>query len=216
MPVFILNKSLQMPSPELADPDGLLAIGGDLSAERLILAYKMGIFPWFNEEDEILWWSPDPRFVLFPDDLHVSRSMKKLLDKKVFTINYDKDFAAVIHACKTVRRKEDPGTWITDDMEKAYNQLHRMGIAHSVEAWNEGKLVGGLYGLRIGKMFFGESMFSIESNASKYAFISLVNKLKTEGIVLIDCQVANDHVRSLGANEIPRTDFLKILRENVE
>ena len=202
-----------MPSPELADPDGLLAIGGDLSTDRLILAYKMGIFPWFNEEDEILWWSPDPRFVLFPDDLHVSRSMKNLLDKQAFEISYDKDFTAVIHACKTLRRKEDAGTWITDEMEQAYINLHHMGIAHSVETWKDGNLVGGLYGLRMGKVFFGESMFSRESNASKYAFITLVNKLKKEGLILIDCQVANDHVRSLGASDIPRSYFLELLRK---
>jgi leucyl/phenylalanyl-tRNA--protein transferase len=216
MSVFILNKSLQMPSPELADPDGLLAIGGDLSAERLIRAYKMGIFPWFNEDEQIMWWSPDPRFVLFPDDLIVSTSMRKLIRKNAFNVTFNKDFAAVINACKTIKRKGENGTWITDQMEDAYNDLHKLGIAHSVEVWEGENLVGGLYGIRFGKVYFGESMFSRKNNASKFGFITWVEKLKCEGVVLIDCQIANDHVSSLGANEIPREDFLKIIRENID
>ncbi len=205
-----------MPSPELADPDGLLAIGGDLSAERLINAYKNGIFPWFNEDEQIMWWSPDPRFVLFPDDLIVSTSMRKLIRKNAYNVTFNKAFKAVINACKTIKRKGEQGTWITDQMEKAYTDLHKLGIAHSVEVWDGENLVGGLYGIRFGKIYFGESMFSKKSNASKFGFIRWVEKLKNEGVVLLDCQIANDHVRSLGASEIPRKDFLRIIRENID
>lgn len=215
MPVFILNKSLQMPSPELSEADGLLAIGGDLSSERLIEAYKMGIFPWYNEEEEILWWSPDPRFVLYPDKIKVSKSMRKLILKNTFKVSFNSSFSEVISSCKAISRRDQEGTWITDEMEDAYTKLHNKGIAMSVEVWKEDNLVGGAYGLRLGNVFFGESMFSKESNASKYGFILLVEKLHKEGVVLIDCQQETDHLRTLGAQAIKRKLFLQILRENI-
>lgn len=207
MPIFALDEDLQFPDPNLAEADGLLAIGGDLSTERLIQAYKSGIFPWF-EDDVPLWWSPDPRFVLFPNELKISTSMKTLLKRKAFTFTINKSFAEVIRNCKSVRRDGQAGTWITEEMQKAYNELNRLGYAISAEAWNDGELAGGLYGVRMGKIFFGESMFSHQSNASKYAFISLVEQLQSEGVELIDCQVYTAHLESLGARMIPRKEFL--------
>jgi leucyl/phenylalanyl-tRNA--protein transferase len=214
MSVFILNKSIEMPSPIYAESDGLVAIGGDLKPERIINAYKMGIFPWYNEGEEILWWSPDPRFVLFPDELKVSKSMATLIRKEKFTVSYNTVFDKVIQSCKTVDRKEQDGTWINNEMVEAYNQLFEMGIAKSVEVWSGNELVGGVYGLQLGKVFFGESMFTKESNASKFGFIHLVKKLKKEGIVLIDCQQETAHLRSLGAIGIERANFLKLLHQN--
>jgi len=209
MPIFALDEDLQFPDPNLAEADGLLAIGGDLSAPRLIQAYKSGIFPWF-EDDVPLWWSPDPRFVLFPAEIKISTSMKTLLKRKAFTFTINKSFSEVIRNCKSVRRDgQAGGTWITEEMQEAYNELNRLGYAISAEAWNDGELVGGLYGVRLGKIFFGESMFSHQSNASKYAFISLVQQLKSEGVELIDCQVYTAHLESLGARMIPRKEFLK-------
>jgi len=208
MPIFALDEDLQFPDPNLAEADGLLAIGGDLSAPRLIQAYKSGIFPWF-EDDVPLWWSPDPRFVLFPAEIKISTSMKTLLKRKAFSFTINKAFAEVIRNCKSVRRDGQAGTWITEEMQEAYNELNRLGYAISAEAWNDGELVGGLYGVRMGKIFFGESMFSHQSNASKYAFISLVQQLKSEGVELIDCQVYTAHLESLGARMIPRKEFLK-------
>lgn len=208
MPIFALDEDLQFPDPNLAEADGLLAIGGDLSAPRLIQAYKSGIFPWF-EDDVPLWWSPDPRFVLFPAEIKISTSMKTLLKRKTFTFTINKSFSEVIRNCKSVRRDGQAGTWITEEMQEAYNELNRLGYAISAEAWNDGELVGGLYGVRMGKIFFGESMFSHQSNASKYAFISLVQQLKSEGVELIDCQVYTAHLESLGARMIPRKEFLK-------
>ena len=208
MPIFALDEDLQFPDPNLAEADGLLAIGGDLSAPRLIQAYKSGIFPWF-EDDVPLWWSPDPRFVLFPAEIKISTSMKTLLKRKAFTFTINKSFSEVIRNCKSVRRDGQAGTWITEEMQEAYNELNRLGYAISAEAWNDGELVGGLYGVRMGKIFFGESMFSHQSNASKYAFISLVQQLKSEGVELIDCQVYTAHLESLGARMIPRKEFLK-------
>lgn len=207
MPIFALDEDLQFPDPNLAEADGLLAIGGDLSAPRLIQAYKSGIFPWF-EDDVPLWWSPDPRFVLFPAEIKISTSMKTLLKRKTFTFTINKSFSEVIRNCKSVRRDGQAGTWITEEMQEAYNELNRLGYAISAEAWNDGELVGGLYGVRMGKIFFGESMFSHQSNASKYAFISLVQQLKSEGVELIDCQVYTAHLESLGARMIPRKEFL--------
>lgn len=215
MPVFILNKSIQMPSPELSEADGLLAIGGDLSKERLIESYKMGIFPWYSPGEEILWWSPDPRFVLYPNKLKISKSMQRLLQKKVFRVSFNSAFAQVISACKAIQRKGQDGTWITDEMELAYTELFKDGIAQSVEVWNGKDLVGGAYGLKLGNIFFGESMFSKESNASKYGFIHLVENLQKEGVVLIDCQQETDHLGSLGAEAQDRKLFLQILRENI-
>jgi len=206
MSLFILDKELSFPPVHLAEPDGLLAIGGDLSAERLLLAYQNGIFPWY-EGDHILWWCPDPRFVLFPEELKVSKSMQALLKKEEFEFTINKAFADVIHNCKKAKREGQAGTWITDEIEKSYTKMHKLGYAHSAEAWKNGKLVGGLYGIKLGKVFFGESMFSQESNASKYAFIKFVQQLKAEGIELIDCQVYTEHLESLGARMITRKEF---------
>lgn len=214
MSVFILNNSIEMPSPKLAEADGLIAIGGDLRPERVINAYRMGIFPWFNQGEEILWWSPDPRFVLYPDELKVSKSMDKLLMQEKFKVSFDTAFNEVIQSCKTINRKGQDDTWITNEMKESYMQLNKMGVAKSVEVWNEEELVGGLYGLQLGNVFFGESMFMKESNASKYGFIHLVKKLKKEGIVLIDCQQETEHLRSLGARAIKRDLFLELLSEN--
>jgi leucyl/phenylalanyl-tRNA---protein transferase len=210
MSIFVLEKELYFPPVHLSEPDGLLAMGGDLSPERLILAYRNGIFPWY-EGDYILWWCPDPRFVLLPDELRVSKSMKKLFNKTNFTFTINKSFKEVIHYCKKIKRKEQDGTWITDEVEKAYCKLHELGHAHSAEVWKDGKLVGGVYGIRMGKVFFGESMFSKETNASKYAFIKYTEHLKAEGIELIDCQVYTEHLESLGAVMIDRKEFIKFL-----
>ena len=211
MSLFVLEKELSFPPVHLAEPDGLLAIGGDLSQERLLLAYKMGIFPWY-EGEHILWWSPDPRFVLFPKELKVSKSMNQLLKKKEFTFTVNKSFNEVLNNCKTISRKGQVGTWITDEVKKAYTLLHKNGYAHSAEVWKDGKLVGGLYGIKMGKVFFGESMFSDESNASKYAFINYIRQLQTEGIELIDCQVYTEHLESMGASMIDRTEFINLLQ----
>jgi leucyl/phenylalanyl-tRNA--protein transferase len=214
MPVFILNKSLQMPSPALAESDGLLAIGGDLRPERLLNAYQMGIFPWYNQEEEILWWSPDPRCVLFPDELKVSKSMQRLIKQGRFKLTYNQYFNDVIKACKQIPRADQNGTWITEEMEIAYTELHHLNIAKSVEVWEGDQLVGGLYGLLIGKVFFGESMFSKRNNASKFAFIHWVERLKEQGVALIDCQQETAHLLSLGARSIARKDFLLLLKQN--
>ena len=210
MPVFALKKELYFPPVGLAQPDGLLAIGGDLSPDRLLLAYKQGIFPWY-EGDYILWWSPDPRFVLFPDELKVSKSMKTLLKKNAFDFTVNKGFEKVIRQCKNVNRPGQKGTWITDEVERAYLRMHQLGFAVSAETWKDGILVGGAYGLRLGKIFFGESMFSKIPNASKYAFIKLVENLKQEGVELIDCQVYTEHLESLGAKMITRNEFMRTL-----
>lgn len=214
MPLFVIDKELSFPPVHLAEPDGLLGIGGDLSEERLLLAYRNGIFPWY-EGEHILWWCPDPRFVLFPEELKVSRSMKQVLKKDEFRFTINKAFEDVINNCKTTPRKGQEGTWITDEVKKAYTLLHKNGYAHSAEVWKEEKLVGGLYGIRLGKVFFGESMFSNESNASKYAFINYVHQLHTEGTELIDCQVYTDHLKSLGAKMIDRKKFLVLLQNLV-
>ena len=193
-----------------AEPDGLLAVGGDLSVDRLLLAYRQGIFPWY-EGKHILWWSPDPRFVLFPDELKESKSMRQLIRKNAFDFRVDTAFSDVITNCKTVARRGQESTWITDEVRSAYIRLHNEGYAHSAEAWLDGRLVGGLYGIRMGRAFFGESMFSKESNASKYAFIQYVQRLRSEGVELIDCQVYTEHLESLGARMIPRSEFIKKL-----
>ncbi|NII29528.1 leucyl/phenylalanyl-tRNA--protein transferase [Pseudoflavitalea sp. X16] len=210
MPLFALEKDLFFPPVHLAEPDGLLAIGGDLSQERLLLAYRSGIFPWY-EGQHILWWCPDPRFVLFPGELKVSKSMQQLLKRQAFTFTVNKAFTAVIDNCKTIERPGQSGTWITPAVKDAYTKLHYAGYAHSAEVWQGDELVGGLYGIRMGKVFFGESMFSKMSNASKYAFISYVQLLKAEGVQLIDCQVYTDHLQSLGARMIDRDDFIQLL-----
>ena len=216
MPVFWLDdQSLEFPAPELATPEGILAVGGDLSPARLLEAYGGGIFPWFNEGDPILWWSPDPRFVLFPDELVVSKSMRPYFNQKKFQVSFDQDFEGVMRGCQQSNRNGQSGdTWITEDMIQAYVQVHQLGYAHSVEVWQEGDLVGGLYGISLGKIFFGESMFARVSNASKFGFITLVQKLREKGFTLIDCQQQTQHLGSLGAKPISRKSFLKYLQEN--
>jgi leucyl/phenylalanyl-tRNA---protein transferase len=211
MTLITLNETLQFPPVEMADEDGLLAVGGDLSRERLLYAYSNGIFPWY-ETRYILWWCPDPRFVLFPGELRISSSMKQLLKKQAFEFSVNRDFNAVISSCKTITRRGQDGTWITEEMRNAFNDLHAAGYAHSAEVWSKGELVGGLYGVRLGKIFFGESMFSRQSNASKYAFIRYLEHLKKEGVELIDCQVYTAHLESLGAEMIPRSRFLNLIK----
>jgi len=209
LPVFKLTDELIFPSPELAEGDGLLCVGGDLSEQRLLLAYSMGIFPWYSDGDPILWWSPDPRLVLFPRELKVSRSLRQTLKNDIYEITADTAFAEVIRNCAGVRRKWDKGTWITAEMTDAYIQLHRSGFAHSIECWHDGDLAGGLYGVALGGVFFGESMFAKKNNASKVAFVALVKQLIKWDFALIDCQVTTRHLISFGAREIPRSEFIR-------
>ena len=215
MPVYQLPEQLIFPDPEEAELEGLLAVGGDLSPERLLLAYSMGIFPWYADEDPILWWSPDPRLILEPESLKISKSLKRIISKKQFSITMDHDFKTVISRCATAKRKED-GSWIVDDMINAYIELHHKGFAHSVEVWEKEKLVGGLYGVSIGKIFFGESMFSEINNASKIALVYLVKTLSEWGFSSIDCQIKTDHLISMGAREISRHDFLNQLKKTAK
>ncbi|MBV9987491.1 MAG: leucyl/phenylalanyl-tRNA--protein transferase [Chitinophagaceae bacterium] len=210
MSLYALDNRLWFPPVEDAMDDGLLAMGGDVSPERLILAYQKGIFPWYDG-DTPLWWSPDPRFVLFPDKLKVSKSMQALIRRNAFRFSVNEDFAAVIRSCKALQRKDQDGTWITDELEVSVNRLHQMGYAHSAEAWQGDELVGGLYGIRMGKLFFGESMFSKTSNASKFAFIQYVRYLEKQGVQLIDCQVYTAHLESLGAEMMRRKEFIRLL-----
>ncbi|HCY86287.1 MAG TPA: leucyl/phenylalanyl-tRNA--protein transferase [Desulfobacteraceae bacterium] len=216
MPLFRLSDRIEFPPAWLARSDGLLCIGGDLSPDRLVLAYKHGIFPWFSASEPILWWSPDPRLVLFPSEIRISRSLKKKIKKRVFDIRVDTAFEEVIHACALPRRNKDEGTWLIDGMIEAYIELHRMGIAHSVEAWENGELAGGLYGVSIGRSFFGESMFSRTSDASKTALVALARHLEGFGFHMIDCQVTTDHLLRMGAVEISRDHFLDILAPSIE
>jgi len=210
MPLHALTEKNWFPPVQDALDDGLLAMGGDVSVERLLLAYRNGIFPWYDG-DIPLWWSPDPRFVLFPDELKESKSMKALEKKNVFRFSTNTAFAEVINNCKLLARRGQDGTWITDELEASFVELHRQGVAHCAEAWHEGELVGGLYGIRMGHCFFGESMFSKQSNASKFAFIQYVKQLKREGVQLIDCQVYTEHLESLGARMIARKEFMAII-----
>ena len=212
MSLHILNDRLWFPPVEEALDDGLLAIGGDLTTSRLLLAYKKGIFPWYDG-DLPLWWSPNPRFVLLPDELIVSKSMKSLLRREAFEFTINQDFSGVINSCKTKERKGQDGTWIKNEVVEAYTELHKLVYAHSAETWINGELVGGLYGIRLGKLFFGESMFSHKSNASKYAFVKYVEQLKSEGVLLIDCQVYTQHLESLGAKMIMRQQFTHLLEQ---
>jgi leucyl/phenylalanyl-tRNA---protein transferase len=216
VPIFQLDDTLGFPSVSLAEPDGLLAVGGDLSSERIIFAYKSGIFPWYSAGEPILWWSPQPRFVLFPEELKVSESMRRILKSGKFQVTFDKDFPLVIAKCRHVPRRHQKGTWITPEMLKAYRRLHEQGVAHSVEVWREDRLAGGLYGLSLGGLFFGESMFTEVSNASKAGFIELILALRGAGCALVDCQVHTRHLESLGARFISREDYLRILRDNTE
>jgi len=213
MPVYLLNEHPLFPNPEEAE-DGIVAVGGDLTPERLLAAYNAGIFPWYSEGEPIMWWSPDPRFVLTPSSIRVSKSMRKVLRDKVFRVTYNQAFESVIHACASTPRKNQEGTWITDEMAAAYKYLHQIGYAQSVEVWKEDVLVGGLYGVVIGKCFFGESMFSHVSNASKAGFISLAKRLEVAQFDLIDCQIETTHLTSLGAGPISRKDFLLKLEKN--
>ena len=212
MPVFVIDSELYFPPPHLAEPDGLLAIGGDLSPERLLLAYRNGIFPWY-EGEHILWWSPDPRFVLFPGELKVSRTIKRLKKKNAFVFTVNKSFAEVIRHCRKITRPGQEGTWITEEMEKAFNRMYERGYAHSAEVWMDNELVGGLYGIRLGNVFFGESMFSRISNASRFAFVQYVELLQSEGVRLIDCQVYTEYLESMGARMISGKEFMAYLEE---
>ncbi|HSD06271.1 leucyl/phenylalanyl-tRNA--protein transferase [Flavobacterium sp.] len=209
--MYYLTKDIFFPPVSHANHDGILAIGGDLSPERLQLAYNSGIFPWFNEGEPIIWWAPNPRMVLFLDDLIVSKSMRNILNRNIFTITFNQNFRDVISNCQQVKRNGQTGTWITDEMIEAYCKLNELGIAKSVEVWQNSQLVGGLYGIDLEHIFCGESMFSLVSNASKVAFISLAKQLKEKNYRLLDCQVYNEHLESLGCVEIERNDFMNIL-----
>jgi len=213
MPIFRLTDEIIFPSPHLAEEDGLLAVGGDLREERILKAYSLGIFPWYSEGSPILWWSPDPRLVLFPEELHVSRSLRQCIKKGVFDVTVNTAFDQVLRSCAEAARKDQSGTWITGDMIGAYTRLYHAGHALSVESWHDGRLVGGLYGVIMGKVFFGESMFAAMSNASKVALATFVRQLKQQHFMLIDCQVRTGHLVSLGAREIPRATFLYILQQ---
>lgn len=208
VPVYQLNEELVFPDPSLAEDEGLLAVGGDLSPERLVLAYQHGIFPWYSEGRPILWWCPRPRLVLLPDELRVNRSLRKSMRRVPYTLTLDTAFEQVIDACAEAPRADQGGTWITADMRAAYIELHRLGIAHSVEAWRDGELVGGLYGLALGTAFFGESMFARAPDASKIAFATLVHQLQRWSFRLVDCQVVTDHLVRFGAREFALDDFL--------
>ena len=210
--MYYLTKELFFPPVAQASREGILAIGGDLSPARLQLAYKSGIFPWIEVGEPIVWWSPNPRMVLFLDDLIVTKSMRNVLNKQLFTVTFNEDFRAVVTHCQQAKRIGQSGTWITNDMVDAYCQLHKLGTAKSVEVWQNNQLVGGLYGVDLGHVFCGESMFSLVSNASKVAFITLVTHLKHENYALLDCQVYNNHLASLGCKTIARTEFMNILQ----
>lgn len=215
--VTALEGDIEFPPLEAAlqEPNGLLAIGGDLSPERLLSAYRQGIFPWFSEGEPVLWWSPDPRMVLFPEELKISRSLGKRLRKQDYSIRFDTHFRQVMTYCAQAAREGQTGTWITDSIIDGYCKLHELGYAHSVETWMEGKLVGGLYGIALGRMFFGESMFHHVTDASKLAFVHLVQHLESRGFGMIDCQMKTRHLASLGAREIPRRDFAQLLSKLV-
>ena len=215
MSIYMLTNELVFPNPELAEEDGLLAIGGDLSKERLLLAYTNGIFPWYNKGEPILWWCPKPRFILIPSEIKISKSMKKIIKKGMFKVTFNNDFKGVIDNCKTLREEKE-GTWITEEMEEAYIDLNNSGYAMSVETYLDDKLVGGLYGVKIGKTFFGESMFSKVSNSSKIALIYLAKKLEKEGVKFIDCQVHTNHLESMGGKFIEWPEFKTMLQEGVK
>ncbi len=215
MQLSILNRDeVVFPHPFTCLEDGLLCLGGNLSVERLLLAYQFGIFPWNNEDDPLLWWTPYPRMVLYPDELKISKSMRSLIRKQTYTVTFDQCFKRVIEHCQNIKRKGQGGTWITSEILSSFTQLHALGYAHSVEVWQDEELVGGLYGVALGKVFFGESMFHLAPNASKLGFITLVSKLIEHDFQLIDCQQETAYMASLGAHVIPRTDFLSQLKQN--
>ena len=214
--MYLLNKELEFPHPNYADEDGILAIGGDLSTNRLLLAYQNGIFPWFNKGEPIIWYSPNPRMVLYPSRVKISKSMRKVIRDNKYNVTVNKNFEGVINNCKKIFRPDQGDTWITNEMRDAYIELHNIGIAHSVEVWDGEELVGGLYGVNIGKVFCGESMFSKQSNTSKLAFIFLAQELEKQDYCMIDCQLYNSHLASLGAEEISKDHFLQDLHDNRE
>jgi len=216
MTIFRLPYANIFPPPHLSDESGLLAVGGDLSIDRLLEAYSLGIFPWYSENDPILWWSPDPRMILIPEEIRISRSLRQTLSRGIFKITFDRAFDRVIRSCASVNTEKHGDTWITEDMINAYIQLHKAGYAHSVEAWHEDSLAGGLYGLSLGSAFFGESMFTLMSNASKAAFATLANTLHKMNFSLIDCQVSTPHLASIGAREVRRDDFLGRLKSSLD
>jgi leucyl/phenylalanyl-tRNA--protein transferase len=216
VPIYALPEDHIFPDPKLANPSGILAVGGDLDPARVLLGYSIGVFPWYSEGQPILWHSPDPRFILPPDELHIGRSLKQRLRARPFELSMDSDFAGVIHACKDVPRPGQEGTWITRDMEQTYLLLHEHGFAHSVEARLEGELVGGLYGVSLGSIFFGESMFANRDDASKIAFVALVRQLQLWGFHLVDSQVHTEHLERFGAFEIERSDYLDALASCLE
>jgi leucyl/phenylalanyl-tRNA--protein transferase len=216
VPVFLLSDTIEFPTPHLASEDGLLAVGGDLSQERLLLAYRMGIFPWFSNNEPILWWSPDPRLVLYPHEIKISKTLRKIIKKDVFKVSMDLAFNEVINQCAQVRVQKNEGTWIVRDMIDAYCNLHEAGFAHSVEVWHQGDLAGGLYGVSLGKCFFGESMFTRFSNASNVGLVKLVEHLKELSFDMIDCQVPTEHLTRFGARQIPRIRFLNQLEKSLK
>lgn len=212
--MYWLTEELTFPHPKHASLEGLLAAGGDLSPQRILFAYENGIFPWYNEGEPILWWSPNPRFVLYPSEIKVSKSMRQVFRKKSFRVSFDEAFEAVIEICASIPRAGQNGTWLTEEMKAAYINLHRLGFAHSVETWQGDQLVGGLYGLSLGNCFFGESMFARASNASKTALIVLAKTLEKKGFGMIDCQSETTHLSSMGAKFIDQANFLSYLKEN--
>ncbi|HBI14578.1 MAG TPA: leucyl/phenylalanyl-tRNA--protein transferase [Desulfobulbaceae bacterium] len=213
MPVFQLSSSIVFPPPALAEPNGLLAIGGDLSPARLLAAYRQGIFPWFAEGDPILWWTPAPRLVLFPEEFHLSRRLARVIRQNVFSLSADRAFRQVMENCAGIRTATRTETWISSEMIDAYCRLHQQGFAHSIECWQDGSLVGGLYGIALGRVFFGESMFSAVSSASKVALYALVRHALAKGIRLLDCQMRTEHLVSMGAREVSRDHFQRLLDE---
>jgi leucyl/phenylalanyl-tRNA---protein transferase len=210
--MYFLSQELYFPPVEEASNEGILAVGGDLSPERLLLAYQNGIFPWFDSNEPILWWSPSMRMVVAPFDYKISKSLRNIINRNIFQVTFNQDFDTVIRNCQKIVRKEQEGTWISDNIIASYAKLHEMGIAKSVEVWQDNQLVGGLYGVDLGHVFCGESMFSLVSNASKVAFVTLLEKLKRENYRLLDCQIHNDHLEKLGAFEISRVSFIRILK----
>lgn len=215
MPIYQLDESLWFPPSKEYEEHGIIAVGGDVSEQRLLLAYQHGIFPWYNDGEPVTWWCPDKRMVLKPKNVKISKSSRNLLNQGLFTVSYDQHFEEVIGKCQKISRKGQDGTWINDDLKSALLNLHELGYAHSVECKVNDELVGGLYGISLGRFFFGESMFSTQSNASKIAFISLCKKLESLNFELLDCQIYNDHLASLGATEIERDDFLILLSKTL-